>query len=81
MRSFRVNFAGVAATQSTSDELTFSQPPANYLPTATTTGQAGRDPEPRLAQGHGTDQPPQPAAWRVKRAGAKKVGKKVRSEA
>jgi hypothetical protein len=64
------------ATESTSDELTFSQPPANYLPTATTTGQAGRDPEPGVAQGHGTDQPPQPAAWPVKRAGAKKVAKK-----
>jgi hypothetical protein len=64
------------ATESNSDELTFSQPPADYLPTATTTGQAGRDPESRLAKGHGTDQPPQPAASPVKRAGAKKVAKK-----
>jgi hypothetical protein len=63
-------------TEPKSEGQTFSQPPGNYLPTATTIRQAGRDPEPRLAQGHGTDQPPQPAPSPVKRAGSKKAAKK-----
>jgi hypothetical protein len=65
-----------AGTESKSEELTFSQPPGNYLTTATTVGPGGRDPEPSLAQGYGTDQPAQPAASAVKRAGSKKAAKK-----
>jgi hypothetical protein len=62
--------------ESKSEGLTFSQPPANYLPTATTIGQAGRDREAQLAPGHETDQPPQPAASPAKRASSKKGAKK-----
>jgi hypothetical protein len=64
-------------TESKSEGLTFSPPPGDYLPTAKTTGQAGKDAEPRLAPGHGTDHPPQPAASPIKRVVSKKVAKKT----
>jgi hypothetical protein len=66
-----------AGTESKSEGLTFSPPPGDYLPTAKTTGQAEKDAEPRPAQSHGTDQPPQPAASPVKRVVRKKVAKKA----
>jgi hypothetical protein len=62
--------------ESNSGGLTFSQPPSNYLPTATTIEEARQEPEPRLAQGHRTDQPPEPAASPVKHAGTRKAEKK-----
>ena len=52
---FEVVIKGV--TESNSDGYAFSQPPGDYLPTATTIGQAVRDPESRAAQEQGTDQP------------------------
>ena len=56
--------------------LTFSQPPANYLPTAATLAQAGRDPEMRLGEGPVTKQEPQPAATPAKHQSSKKAAKK-----
>jgi hypothetical protein len=63
-------------TESNSQELAFSQPPGDYLPTATTIQRAGRDPEPPLAPGQGTEQPLNPAPSPAKHANPKKVAKK-----
>jgi len=63
-------------TESNSQELAFSQPPGDYLPTATTIERAGRDPEPPLASGQGTDQPLNPAPSLAKHASPNKVAKK-----
>ncbi len=56
--------------------LTFSQPPGNYLPTAATLAQAGRDPEMLLGDGQVTNQEPQPAATPAKHKSSKKAAKK-----
>lgn len=58
------------------ERLTFSQPPGNYLPTAATLAQAGRDPEMRLGEGPVTNQEPQPAATPAKHKSSKKAAKK-----
>lgn len=63
-------------TESSSDGLAFSQPPGDYLPTATTIGQAVRDPESRVALEHGTDQPLPPSPSPVKHPVSKKSAKK-----
>jgi hypothetical protein len=63
-------------TESRSEALTFSQPPSDYLPTATTVGQGERDPEPRLGTPRGTDQLPQPATSPTKRPSSKKAARK-----
>ena len=63
------------STESNAEGLTFSQPPGDYLPTATTIEQAGRDPDPPFAPGQGTDQPLNPAPSPAKHASPKKVAK------
>jgi hypothetical protein len=64
-------------TESSSAGLAFSQPPGDYLPTATTVGQAVRDPESRVAQEPGLDPPlPTPSPSPVKHAVPKKSVKK-----
>jgi hypothetical protein len=64
------------ATESKSEGLTFGPPPSDYLPTATTIGQAERASELRPGQGRATDQSPQPGASPVQRRSAKKAAKK-----
>jgi len=64
-------------TESNSQELAFSQPPGDFLPTATTIKEAGRDPEPPLAPGQGTDQPLNPAPSTTKHVSPKKAAKKL----
>jgi hypothetical protein len=63
-------------TESDSQELAFNQPPGDYLPTATTIKEAGRDPDPPLAPGQGMDQPLNPAPLSTKHVSPKKVAKK-----
>jgi hypothetical protein len=64
-------------TESSSAGMAFSQPPGDYLPTATTVGQAVRDPESRVAQEPGLDPPlPTPSPSPVKHAVPKKSVKK-----
>ena len=65
-----------AGPESKSEGLTFSQPPADYLPTATTIGQTRKDSEAHLAQGHATDRSPQSTATPVKHPDSKKTAKK-----
>jgi hypothetical protein len=67
------------STESNAEGLTFSQPPGDYLPTATTIQQAGRDPDPPFAPGQGTDQPLNPAPSPAKHASPKKVAKQLAS--
>jgi len=62
--------------ESNSEALTFSQPPGDYLPTATTAGPAGHETESSPVQGQATDQPLQAAPTPVKHASPKKVAKK-----
>jgi hypothetical protein len=61
--------------ESDPEGLTFSQPPGDYLPTATTIQPAGPDPDPPLAPGQGTAQPLNPAPSPAKRASPKKAAK------
>jgi hypothetical protein len=64
------------STESKTEGLAFSQPPGNYLPTATTMGQGGQEAETHLGEGRATNQQPQPAPSQAKHAGSKKVVKK-----
>ena len=63
------------STESNAEGLTFSQPPGDYLPTATNIQEAGRDPDPPFAPRQGTDQPLNPAPSPAKHASPKKVAK------
>jgi hypothetical protein len=56
--------------------LTFSQPPANYLPTAATLGQAGQDPQMHLGEGPVRNQEPLPVPTPAKHQSSKKAAKK-----
>ncbi len=64
-----------------SEELTFNQPPGNFLPTARTIGQVAPAPEPHLTLGEGVDQPPPSGVLPVKHASSRKVIKKSDSKA
>ena len=61
------------------EELTFSQPPGDYLPTASTVEPVDRDPA--LAPAHGNDQLPPVAVLSARHTGAKKSAKKIRGQA
>ncbi len=59
-----------------SEELTFNEPPGNFLPTARTIDQAAPVPEPRITLGEGGDHLPPSGLLPVKHASSRKVTKK-----
>jgi hypothetical protein len=64
------------STEAKTEGLTFSQPPGDYLPTATTMSQAWQDPEMHLGEGQVMNQQSSPAPSPAKHPASKRVARK-----